>query len=98
MTTENKKRKSMNIEIIGYVAGLLTTIAFLPQAIKAIKAENTKSISLLMYSLFTAGVVMWFVYGLVKNDLPIIIFNAITIPLAATILAKKIYNIIKKID
>lgn len=85
-------------EIIGTIAGILTTISFLPQAIKAIRADNTRSISLLMYAMFSSGVVFWFVYGLIKNDLPIIIFNAITIPLALTILGKKIYNLIRKID
>jgi MtN3 and saliva related transmembrane protein len=88
----------MSPEIIGTLAGILTTLSFFPQTIKALKAKDTKAISLLMYSSFTAGVCFWFVYGILKNDIPIIIFNAITIPLAFTILVKKISNIKKGID
>ncbi len=88
----------MNPEIIGLLAGLLTTISFIPQTIKALKAKDTKSTSLIMYILFTTGVTSWFFYGLMINSMPIIIFNAITIPLALTILIKKITNVRKGID
>ncbi|MEH7503986.1 SemiSWEET transporter [Neobacillus drentensis] len=78
------------IPIFGYLAALLTTISFLPQAIKTIKEKNTEGISLVMYSLFTSGVLMWLVYGIFVKDTPIIIANSITLILAVTILALKI--------
>jgi MtN3 and saliva related transmembrane protein len=78
------------IPIFGYVAAILTTLSFLPQAIKTIKEKNTEGISLVMYSLFTSGVLMWLVYGLFVKDAPIIIANAITLILAVIILALKI--------
>lgn len=85
------------IPILGYVAALLTTISFLPQAIKTIREKNTEGISLVMYSLFTGGVLMWLVYGLFVKDTPIIVANSITLMLAVTILALKIkYSTIAK--
>jgi MtN3 and saliva related transmembrane protein len=78
------------IPIFGYLAAILTTISFLPQAIKTIKEKNTEGISLVMYSLFTSGVLMWLVYGIFVKDTPIIIANSITLILAVTILALKI--------
>ena len=89
---------NINPEIIGTFAGILTTASFLPQAIKSIKAENTKSISLLMYSMFSAGVILWLFYGVAVGSNSIVIANAVTVPLALIILGKKIYNLVKKID
>ncbi len=88
----------MNPEIIGHMAGILTTLSLLPQTIKALRSDNTKSISLLMYSTYNAGVFLWFVYGVMLVKWPIIIFNAIAIPMAITILVKKIRNVVNKID
>jgi MtN3 and saliva related transmembrane protein len=78
------------VPIFGYVAAILTTLSFLPQAIKTIKEKNTEGISLVMYSLFTSGVLLWLVYGLFVKDTPIIVANAITFILAVIILALKI--------
>jgi MtN3 and saliva related transmembrane protein len=88
----------MNIEIIGFVAGFLTTICLIPQTIKALKASDTKSVSLVMYSLFTLGVSLWLIYGVMLHSLPIIICNTVSLPLSVAILAKKIKNVMKGID
>jgi len=84
----------MNItpEIIGYVAAVLTTSSFLPQAILTIKTRDTDSLSMGMYSLFTIGVFCWLVYGVYIADNAIIFANIVTFILAATILSFKIYN------
>lgn len=66
------------IEILGFVAGSLTTIAFLPQLIKIIKTKEVKDLSLFMYLIFCFGVALWLIYGIYHKSLPIIIFNAIT--------------------
>lgn len=79
-------------EIIGYVAATLTTSSFLPQAILTVKTKDTASLSLTMYSLFTAGVLCWLIYGLYLSDKAIIFANAITFLLAAPILSFKIYH------
>lgn len=78
------------IELIGYVAATLTTISFLPQAIQVFKTKDVSSISLGMYCIFTTGVLMWFVYGVLQRDMPIIVANVITLILAVAILAMKI--------
>lgn len=75
------------VSVIGSIAAVLTTISFLPQAMKTIKEKNTEGISLGMYSMFTGGVLLWLVYGLFVKDIPIIVANAITFILAVTILA-----------
>jgi MtN3 and saliva related transmembrane protein len=79
-------------DIIGYIAAVLTTSSFLPQAILTIKTRDTDSLSMGMYSLFTAGVFCWLVYGLYIADKAIVLANIVTFILAATILSFKIYN------
>lgn len=80
----------MTLEWLGYVAATLTTLAFVPQAIKTIRSRDTHSISLGMYAVFTVGLVFWFGYGIVLHSWPMIVANAITFLLAATILALKL--------
>ncbi len=81
------------IEMIGYIAGILTTISFIPQALLTIKTQNTKSISLMMYMIFSAGILLWLIYGIVINSMPIIAANMITLPLTLIILFIKIKNL-----
>ena len=78
------------VTIMGYVAGVCTTSAFLPQAIKIVKTQHTQDISLMMYSVLTTGIVLWCVYGLINHDWPLVIANAITLVLAGWILILKI--------
>lgn len=85
----------MNLtDYVGSAAATLTTIAFLPQAIQSYRTRDLSGISLPMYSIFTAGVAMWLVYGLLKQDWPIIIANIITVALSAMILILKIVGMI----
>jgi len=81
-------------EIIGYLAAFLTTASFLPQAIMTIKTRNTESLSLGMYSAFTAGVLLWLIYGLSIGDKAIIFANAITLLLAGIILGFKLVHML----
>ncbi|MCB0456819.1 MAG: SemiSWEET transporter [Flavobacteriaceae bacterium] len=76
--------------ILGNVAAFLTTVSFLPQAIKTIKSKNTKQLSLPMYVLFVSGVFLWICYGFLNMQLPIIIGNLITFILAGIILLYKL--------
>lgn len=80
----------MNLEWLGYVAATLTTIAFVPQAIKTIRSRDTHSLSLGMYAVFTVGILFWFGYGIVLGSWPMIVANALTFLLAGTILVLKI--------
>jgi MtN3 and saliva related transmembrane protein len=81
---------SQQIEIIGYCAAFLTTVAFLPQAIQSWRTRDLRGISLGMYSLFTAGVGLWLVYGLIIEKWPLILANALTFALALSILLLKL--------
>jgi MtN3 and saliva related transmembrane protein len=78
------------IEIIGYCAAFLTTIAFLPQAIQSWRTRDLSGISVGMYSLFTIGVGLWLIYGLIIEKWPLIVANALTFTLALTILVLKL--------
>ena len=81
----------MNIvTIIGLLAAFGTTVSFLPQAIKTIQTKDTSGISLSMYALFTAGTLLWLIYGLLSGSLPVTIANGITFLFAGIILIYKI--------
>lgn len=76
-------------ELIGFLAAFLTTCSFVPQALHTFRTRDVSGISLGMYSVFTAGVALWLVYGLVLGAWPIVVANAITLALAGTILVMK---------
>lgn len=78
-------------EVLGLVAAGITTLANVPQTIKIIKTRSTKSISAFTYSMLFIGMAIWVVYGILKNDIPIIIGNAIATALCGTILFVKLY-------
>lgn len=77
---------------IGYAAASLTTISFVPQAIKTIRTRDTEGISVLMYFGFTVGVILWMVYGLFRGDIVIIAANVLTFLLALPILMIALRN------
>ncbi|MEM6557596.1 MAG: SemiSWEET transporter [Pseudomonadota bacterium] len=82
-------------DMIGLVAAMLTTISFLPQTLMVLRTGRTDGISLCMYALFTTGVAGWLVYGVLVGSLPVILANAITLALAATILALKLRAVLE---
>jgi len=78
------------ISILGFSAAVLTTASFIPQALKTIKTKNTKDLSLPMYVVLTMGVLLWLIYGILINDLPVLLANAITLVFSLIILVNKI--------
>lgn len=80
-----------SIDLIGYVAATLTTLAFIPQVLHTWRTRSTQGISLGMYAIFTSGLVLWLAYGILLGAWPIIIANTITLALAISILAMKIF-------
>jgi MtN3 and saliva related transmembrane protein len=78
------------ITTIGLAAAALTVIAFLPQLMKVWKTKSTKDISLGMFSIFCSGVFLWFVYGILMQDLPIMIANFLIFVQAFIILMFKV--------
>ncbi len=79
-----------NADWIGYGAALLTTAAFIPQAVKSWSTRDLSGISLGMYGLFTLGVALWLLYGLFIGSWPVVAANAITLVLAGMVLILKI--------
>jgi len=75
---------------IGYLAATLTTCSFVPQALHTFRTRDVRGISLGMYAVFTVGIALWLVYGLLLQAWPIVAANAVTLALAGTILAMKI--------
>jgi len=75
---------------VGLAAGLLTTFAFVPQVLKIWRTKSAKDISLRTYIAFSLGVAMWLVYGVLKQEPPIILWNAVTLVLAIAIVAMKL--------
>lgn len=82
----------MEVDIVGYIAGTLTTLCFVPQAYKIIIHKNCEGLSAVMYTLFTIGILCWLTYGILLENIPMIIFNIITFILSIIIL----FNIIKQ--
>ena len=80
----------MNPEIIGGIAAILTTAAYIPQSIKVFREKNTQSLSLGMYIMITSGIAAWLVYGIMIDSPSVIIANAVTLVLAGMILFMKI--------
>jgi MtN3 and saliva related transmembrane protein len=78
------------IDWVGSLAAFLTTASFIPQAWQTFRTRDVSGISLGMYSVFTAGVALWLVYGLALQAWPIVIANAITLLLATAILGMKL--------
>lgn len=76
--------------LIGALAATLTTIAFIPQAWMTWKSKRAEGVSLGMYSIFTSGVAMWLLYGMIIGAWPVIIANVFTLALALFILVMKL--------
>jgi len=78
------------LTILGLVAGALTTIAFLPQMFKTWQTKSAKDVSFVMLITFMSGLLLWLIYGLALQALPIIIANAISFIFNLIILVLKI--------
>jgi MtN3 and saliva related transmembrane protein len=78
------------IEIVGLIAATLTTAAFVPQVYKVFKSKSTADISLTMYMVLFIGLMLWLLYGVQKESLPIILANTITGLLVAAVIILKI--------
>jgi len=77
-------------EIIGLLAACITTASFLPQVFKTYKTKDTSGLSLTMYAAFFIGIVLWLIYGIHLNSLPMILANAITAVLSLFLIIMKL--------
>lgn len=80
----------VQIELIGTLAAIITTLCWVPQAIKVIRTRETKAISLIMYVMLAIGIALWLVYGLLIMSWPLIGSNSATIVLVLIILGMKL--------
>jgi len=78
------------LDLLGLVAGSLTTISFVPQVLKIWRTRSGQDVSFGMFILFSLGVLLWLVYGLALGAVPIIVANAATLILALVVLALKL--------
>jgi len=76
-------------DVLGMIAGSLTTIAFVPQVVKTWRSKSTHDISYGMFILFSLGLLLWLAYGIVIDAMPIIVSNLVTLVLALVILGLK---------
>ncbi len=81
---------SNSIDVLGFVAGIFTTIAFIPQVIKTWDSKSAEDVSYLMFIFFILGVLLWCIYGWEIHSIPVIIANTITFFLAASIITLKV--------
>ena len=76
----------------GYLAAILTTFSFLPQALLTLRTRRTDKISLVMYLMLNLGIMCWLVYGLALGDPALILANSVTLLFSLPILAVKTHN------
>jgi len=79
-----------HLTIIGLVAGLITTMGFVPQVVKGYRSGRMEDVSLFMPIVLMLGMGLWLVYGILLNDLPIIFWNAVAIVLNAVMVLLKL--------
>ena len=79
-----------SIDILGIVAGILTTSGFVPQIIKTYKTKKVRDISLLMFILLLTGLLLWLIYGIIEKNIPILFTNITAITYVVIILSMKI--------
>jgi MtN3 and saliva related transmembrane protein len=81
--------------LLGSLAGMLTTISFVPQVFKAWRSKRCDDLSWGMLVTFSTGVVLWLIYGLRLWAMPIIMANAVTLALLVTIIVLKIRYVVR---
>ena len=81
----------LGLDVIGYLAGALTTIAFVPQVLHILRKRSAHDISWGMFSLFGIGVALWLWYGIRLASVPLIVANGITLSLVLAILILKLH-------
>jgi MtN3 and saliva related transmembrane protein len=83
-------------DIVGAIAGTFTTLSFVPQVVKTWRSGCAEDLSLFMFTLFSAGVLLWLIYGIALGSLPIILANGITLVLALLILLLKVRDSLRR--
>lgn len=77
------------LTILGLVAATLTTFSFVPQLVKVVRTRSADDLSYGMFGAFSIGIVLWLIYGVLRDDLPVIVANVVTLLLSVAILVLK---------
>ncbi|SDE16475.1 SemiSWEET family sugar transporter [Niabella drilacis] len=77
------------VDILGYIAGAITTLTFLPQVLKTVREKSVKDISLMMFIIAAVNEILWIIYGAFRNDWVIILTNAVILCLSLTMIYLK---------
>ncbi len=81
----------MNTTIVGFVAGVITSVAAIPQVIKTVRTRHAEDISIWQPLLLAIGVALWMIYGILIDDLPLILANIIPLVCNAALCALKLH-------
>ena len=80
-------------DVLGYVAGLITAITFLPQVLKTWKTKSAKDVSLAMFLIALTNQILWLAFGILRDDPVIIITNALMLLMTSLMIILKLkYN------
>lgn len=77
-------------DLLGYLAGTLTTAALIPQVWRTFRTKDVSGISLRMYVVFTSGIAVWLAYGVLLGETPMMLANSVSLVLACAVLAMKL--------
>jgi MtN3 and saliva related transmembrane protein len=80
------------IQAVGFIAGALTTVAFIPQVMRTWRTRSTEDLSLAMLVVFNVGVALWLVYGIALGEAPMMLWNSATLPMSLLLLGLKLQN------
>jgi MtN3 and saliva related transmembrane protein len=86
----------MLVKILGFLAGFLTTVSFLPQVVKSLRTRHMGDFNLLFIVLMLLGLVLWTVYGFMLSQLPLIVANGVTIALNLVLLWLKLDDMARR--
>lgn len=82
------------LDSLGLLAAFLTSVSFVPQVAKTLMTRDTSGLSFIMYTLFVTGVGAWFAWGLLVDQMPVVVANAVTLLLAGMVWALKVRAIL----
>ena len=87
------------VDILGYVAGAITALTFLPQVIKTARDRSAKDISMLMFLIAAANEILWIIYGALLNNWVIILTNTVVLAMSLTMIFLKFrYNDVTRFE
>jgi MtN3 and saliva related transmembrane protein len=76
--------------VLGFLAGILTTVSWLPQVVRSWRTRSTRDFSWPYLLVFTSGVVLWIVYGFLRDDLAVLLTNTVTLCLLLFMISLKL--------